>query len=210
MPGAAAPFLEIANQHQVGLLLTNQEYFCEDLHGRKMADRAYIARTMFARLLILFITIPVVELYLFMTIGSRIGIFHTFGIILITGVLGAGLTKLQGMRTLARYQQAMSEGRLPHEEVMDGLMILVAGAVLLTPGFLTDAVGFSLLIPAVRAVLKRWLGQYLKGKIQVMGDGVNVERGPNETPFPKVGRNRSQEDVIIEAEVVEESVKEDE
>ena len=165
---------------------------------------------MFARLLILFITIPVVELILFMKLGSRIGIGPTFGIILVTGILGAWLTKLQGMRTLARYQQAVGEGRLPHEEVIDGLMILVAGAVLLTPGFLTDAVGFLLLVPVVRAVVKKWLAQYLKGKIQIVGDGMdtNVGREQSVGQFPEAGSNRSPDDVIIEAEVIEETGKE--
>jgi len=166
---------------------------------------------MFARLLILFITIPVVELVLFMTIGRQIGIFPTFGIILVTGILGAWLTRLQGMRTLARYQQAINEGRLPHEEVMDGLMILVAGAVLLTPGFLTDTVGFLLLVPTVRGVVRKRLAQYLKGKVQVVGNGMNMNAGPGQSdgPLPKVGRYRSQDDVIIEAEVIEET-REDE
>ena len=77
---------------------------------------------MFARLLILIITVPVVELILFIKIGTRIGMLSTFVIILLTGILGAWLTKLQGMRTLARYQQAVNEGRLPHEEVIDGLL----------------------------------------------------------------------------------------
>lgn len=160
---------------------------------------------MFARLLFLFITVPVLELLLFMTLGKNIGIIPTFGIILATGILGAWLTKFQGMRTLTRYQQAVNEGRLPHDEIMDGLLILVAGAVLLTPGFLTDAVGFSLLVPGIRKVMKKWLGKYLKGKIQVVG-GVDMNMGgeSDEPVFPEVGGNRSQEDVIIEAEVVEE------
>jgi len=162
---------------------------------------------MFARLLILFIAVPLVELVLFMQIGTRIGIVPTFAIILLTGVLGAWLTKLQGLRTLARYQQALAEGRLPHQEVMDGLMILGAGAVLLTPGFLTDTVGFLLLVPAIRSVVRNWLAGYLKGKIQVVGGGIDRggEGGRNEGVFPEAGRHRSPDDVIIEAEVIEES-----
>jgi len=165
---------------------------------------------MFARLLILFITIPVVELILFMQIGSKIGIVPTFGIILVTGILGAWLTKLQGMRTLARYQQAINEGRLPHEEVMDGLMILVAGAVLLTPGFLTDALGFSLLVPAIRGGVRKRLAHYLKGKIQVAGNGmdINSDGERSDMRFPGTEGNRSQDDVIIEAEIIEETRKE--
>lgn len=166
----------------------------------------YWLEIMFARLLILFVTVPVVELILFWTIGRQIGLAATFGIILATGILGAWLTKLQGLRTLARYQQALAEGRLPHQEVMDGLMILVAGAVLLTPGFLTDIVGFMLLVPAVRSVVRNGLAQYLKGKIQVVGGGMDMggKRGRNGGVFPEAGRHRSPDDVIIEAEVVEE------
>jgi UPF0716 protein FxsA len=161
---------------------------------------------MFARLLILFVTVPVVELILFWTIGRQIGPVATFGIILATGILGAWLTKLQGLRTLARYQQALAEGRLPHQEVMDGLMILGAGALLLTPGFLTDTVGFLLLVPAIRSVVRNGLAQYLKGKIQVVGSGMDLgrERGRNGGVFPEAGRHRSPDDVVIEAEVVEE------
>ncbi len=161
---------------------------------------------MFARLLILFIAVPVVELFLFLQIGTRIGIVPTLAIILLTGILGAWLTKLQGLRTLARYQQALSEGRLPHQEVVDGLMILGAGAVLLTPGFLTDAVGFLLLVPTIRSAVRNWLTQSLKGKIQVVGGGMGGGRegGGNDGVFPGVGRHRSPDDVVIEAEVLEE------
>jgi len=146
-----------------------------------------------------------------MKIGSRIGIMPTFGIILVTGILGAWLTKLQGMRTLARYQQAVGEGRLPHEEVLDGLMILVAGAVLLTPGFLTDAVGFLLLVPVVRSVVRNRLVQSLKGRIQVVGDGMDMSaaREQGDGQFTEVGSNRSPDDVIIEAEVIEETRKDE-
>ena len=123
----------------------------------------------FARLLILFITVPAVELLLLIHIGSRIGPLPTIAIILITGFLGASLTRTQGLKTLTRYQQALAEGRLPHEEIMDGLMILVAGAVLLTPGFLTDIAGFLLLVPSIRTAVRKKLAGYLKTRIQVVG-----------------------------------------
>jgi hypothetical protein len=90
---------------------------------------------MFARIFLLFIIVPLIELFLFLVIGRYIGILPTFGIILLTGILGAALARTQGMRALAKYQQAIAEGRLPHEAVIDGLLILVAGALLLTPGF---------------------------------------------------------------------------
>ncbi|MDB4662971.1 FxsA family protein [Verrucomicrobiales bacterium] len=145
---------------------------------------------MFPKLLILFIVVPLIELYLFMTIGAEIGIFPTVAIIVVTGALGAWLTRLQGLKTLRNFQKATSEGRMPHEEIMDGLMILVAGAVLLTPGFLTDAIGFSLLLPPVRAVVRKFLGGYLKSRIHIVG----MPTADNPATAPR------REDVVIEVE----------
>ncbi|MEM7385817.1 MAG: FxsA family protein [Verrucomicrobiota bacterium] len=148
---------------------------------------------MFLRLLLLFIVVPVLELILFLTLGKQIGIPLTILIILITAVLGAWLTKKEGLRALNRFQKAMGEGRLPHEEVLDGMMILVAGAVLLTPGFLTDTVGFLLLTPPVRDLLKKHFGQHLKTRIHVMS-GMPMDGVPGSPP----PRQR-----VVEAEVVE-------
>jgi UPF0716 protein FxsA len=128
---------------------------------------------MFSKLLLLFITVPLVEFFLLMKIGMRIGIVPTIATIFITGIFGAWLTRVQGLRTLRRFQEATKEGRLPHEEVMDGMMILVAGAVLLTPGFLTDAVGFLLLAPSVRMAVRKQLSNYLMGRIQFVGPGAS-------------------------------------
>ncbi len=172
---------------------------------------------MFGRLLLLFIGIPLVELVLFLRIGSRIGLPATLGIIILTGILGAWLTRLQGMRTLGRFQKALAEGRLPHEEVLEGIMILIAGAVLLTPGFLTDAAGFLLLVPPVRAQLRRGLGRYLENRVQVVGTGMGTGAGagaeiPAEPPFPagqespppkRPGKGRIGDAVVIDATVIE-------
>ena len=87
---------------------------------------------MFGRLLLLFITVPFIELVLLLKIGAKIGFTPTLGIIVVTAILGASLTRSQGRHTLQRFQQAQREGRLPHAEVMDGLMIIIAGAVLPT------------------------------------------------------------------------------
>ena len=152
---------------------------------------------MFARLLLIFIGVPLIELYLFLLIGGKIGIIPTVATVIITGFLGAWLTKQQGIKTLARYQQTLSEGRLPHTEVIEGIMILAAGAVLLTPGFLTDFIGFSLLIPPVRAWVRERLTNYLKDRIQVAG-----------TAATAADRSSAVSGVIeIEAEVVEERPK---
>ncbi|MDB4538250.1 FxsA family protein, partial [Akkermansiaceae bacterium] len=146
--------------------------FLPDDCGGKATDPHYLpARTVFGKLLLLFILVPLAELYLFMTLGARLGFANTIAIIIITAIIGAALTKSQGRIAMAKFQQATSEGRMPHKEALDGLMILLAGAVLLTPGFLTDAVGFLLLVPPVRAVVRNFLAERLKGKIKVVTPG---------------------------------------
>jgi len=153
---------------------------------------------MFARLLLLFISIPLIELFIFLTLGNQIGLLPTIAIVVATAFLGAYLTKRQGFRALTRYQEAIHSGRLPHKEVMDGLMILVAGAVLLTPGFLTDAIGFALLVPGLRDKVRALLGSYLKGRVTMAGEAMQKSTEPK----------RKDPDVItVEAEVIENTVK---
>ena len=110
-----------------------------------------------ARPLLLFIAVPVVELVLLIEIGQRVGTLATVGLIIGTGIVGASLARQQGMSTLARLQKDLGEGRLPAEPIIDGGLILVAAAVLITPGVLTDLVGFLCLVPACRRLLKRYL-----------------------------------------------------
>jgi len=158
---------------------------------------------MFPKLLLLFIIVPALELYLLISIGKQIGVPTTLCIIVLTAILGASLTRAQGQRTLLRFQQAMAAGRMPHAEIMDGLMIILAGAVLLTPGFLTDAVGFALLVPPVRAVARKMLARMLKGRIQVVG-GPNFEstsgaKQPSSTPKNDTFHGEK----VIDAEVID-------
>ena len=135
---------------------------------------------MFGKLLLLFILVPLAELYLFMTLGAQLGFLNTVYIIIITAIIGAALTKSQGRIAMAKFQQATREGRMPHKEALDGLMILLAGAVLLTPGFLTDAVGFLLLVPPFRAIVRNFFAERLKGKIKVVTPGFPPQ--PEEEP----------------------------
>ena len=109
------------------------------------------------RLLLLFVAVPVIELVLLIEIGQRVGTLATIGLIIGTGTVGAFLARQQGLTTLARVRADLDEGRLPAAPLVDGVLILLAGALLLTPGVLTDAVGFLCLIPACRRLLKRWL-----------------------------------------------------
>ena len=107
------------------------------------------------KLLLLFIVVPTIELILLLKIGSLIGILPTVAVILITGVLGAGLARIQGLSVLGQLQAEMGTGRLPAGPMVDGAIILVAAALLMTPGFLTDVFGFLCLIPATRTMMKR-------------------------------------------------------
>lgn len=112
---------------------------------------------MFLRLLVLFLLVPLVELALLIEVGRRIGTGPTIAIIAATAVLGAWLAKRQGLAVVREIQRQLREGEIPAAGLVDGLLILIAGAVLLTPGFITDAAGFFLLLPAGRAAVKRWL-----------------------------------------------------
>ena len=110
---------------------------------------------MFLRLLLLFTVVPLVELFLLVKLGTVIGIGPTVLIVITTGVLGAWLARWQGLGVLRRLTEDLNEGRLPADALIDGLLILIAGAVLLTPGLITDALGFVLLVPQSRTLVRR-------------------------------------------------------
>ncbi len=112
---------------------------------------------MFLKLFLAFTAIPALELYVLIKLGSVIGILNTILVIIFTGFTGAYLARLQGIQTLFKIQQNLQQGKLPAEELIDGIIILIAGVVLLTPGFLTDLTGVLLLIPKIRYYVKRWL-----------------------------------------------------
>lgn len=142
---------------------------------------------MFARLLVLFVTIPLIELYLLLKVNELTGsAITTIGLILFTGALGAWLAKQQGLSTIGKIQRALSEGRMPAAELVDGGMILFAGALLLTPGIMTDAFGFSLLIPPCRVVYRKLLKQmFPQANIKFHSTGFSgapFERGVDDDP----------------------------
>lgn len=112
---------------------------------------------MFLKLFLAFTLIPALEIYILITVGSIIGAFNTLILIILTGVTGAYLAKLEGIRTVLKIQANLQQGVMPAEELIDALIILAAGLALLTPGFLTDITGLLLLIPQVRFYVKRWL-----------------------------------------------------
>lgn len=108
--------------------------------------------------LALFVALPLAEMALLIWAGSRIGLVATLAIVVVTGVLGASLVKRQGVSVWYSAQERLAEGSLPTQELAHGAMLLVAGAFLLTPGFITDIAGFALLVPVVREGLRRRIG----------------------------------------------------
>ena len=117
---------------------------------------------MLLKLFLAFTIIPIIEIYLLIEIGSMFGALMAVTLVILTGFLGAFLARMQGLQTLYRIQESLREGRMPSGELLDALLIVIAGLVLLTPGFLTDSAGFLLLIPATRNSIKYWLRRQIK------------------------------------------------
>lgn len=120
----------------------------------------------FTKLLILFVIVPVTELYILIEVGKRIGSLTTIGLIILTGIIGAYLVKSQGFMILKKIQNDLNEGIIPGDSLIQGAIILAGGIFLLTPGFVTDIIGFIFLIPVSRRVVKKYLLLWLKGKIK--------------------------------------------
>ena len=112
---------------------------------------------MFLKLFLAFTLVPFVEIYLLIKIGAQVGAFNTILIVILTGLLGASLARLEGIKTMTKVRESLNRGELPAEEMLDAMLIFAAGIVLLTPGFITDLTGLALLVPQVRFWFKRWL-----------------------------------------------------
>ena len=132
-------------------------------------------------LFLAFLLVPLIEIALFIQVGGVIGLWPTLGIVVLTAILGTWLVRSQGLQALGRLQRSFSELNDPTEPLAHGAMILLAGALLLTPGFFTDGVGFALLMPGVRAAVLR----YLRSRVTVaqfqMGPGPG-QGGPGRHP----------------------------
>jgi UPF0716 protein FxsA len=115
--------------------------------------------------------VPILELYVIIKIGGLIGVLPTLALLLVMSLLGATLLRHQGRGAWRRFNEAIAERRFPGREVADGLLITIGGALLLTPGFVTDAVGLLLLLPPTRAVARRLLRAYFGHRFVVVGVG---------------------------------------
>ena len=115
-------------------------------------------------LAVLFLVIPFAELAVIITVATQIGVLETIGLLILVSVVGAWLCKREGVGVVRRIRDSLDRGELPHREVVDGGLILLAGALLLTPGFLSDCLGILLLLPPTRAVARRlvlgWFSRY--------------------------------------------------
>lgn len=112
--------------------------------------------------LLLLIIVPALEIGLLILSGNTLGIWPTIILIILTGIIGAWLARKQGLETIRAAQEQMRSMQIPGEAILDGLCILVGGVVLLTPGFITDALGFFMLIPTTRSIIKIWLRKIIK------------------------------------------------
>ncbi len=123
-------------------------------------------------LLVAMIGVPIIEIAVFIEVGGRLGLWPTLAAIILTAMAGTALLRQQGMATLHRVRESLEANRFPMAEVFDGLCLLVAGALLLTPGFVTDGAGLLLFVPAVRVALRQALGRYLvaSGRLEVWTD----------------------------------------
>jgi len=117
-------------------------------------------------LIALFIGLPIVELALLFELHGSVGFMPTVLLVLLTGLAGATLVRRQGLATLLKIQQEMARGNVPAPQMMDGVMILVAGALLVTPGLITDGAGFALLVPFLREKIRDWLRKKIEAKVR--------------------------------------------
>lgn len=142
---------------------------------------------MFLRLLLLFIIVPALELSILIEIGKDIGFWPTIGIIILTGLIGSSLTRKQGIAVWSQFNARLQSGQLPGNELIDGLIVLCSGALLLTPGIITDFVGFLGLIPQSREYIRKRVQKYLsqnqiKGNIHFHSTSFGGAPSPSSTP----------------------------
>ncbi|EOW9128074.1 FxsA family protein [Vibrio cholerae] len=127
---------------------------------------------MFPILLFLFIAVPVIEIALFIQVGGVLGVWPTIALVLLTAIVGASLVRSQGLQTLLTVQQRLAQGQLPAQQILEGVILAVAGVLLLTPGFFTDILGMLVLLPAPRAYLaKQLMSRVVVGNIHASGAG---------------------------------------
>ena len=154
-------------------------------------------------LVALFILLPIAEIYVIIKVGEAIGVLPTIALLIVDGFLGAALARSQGRAAWLRFNRALAEGRVPAREVFDGAMVIVGGAFLLAPGFITDVIGLVLLIPPTRAVFRGIVGRMARRRtaftVRTVGWGRGTPRdgagpGPGGTHYDYEGTAREVDD----------------
>jgi UPF0716 protein FxsA len=173
------------------------------------------------KLFLLFTLVPLVELYLLLFMAARVGFWPTVGLVLVTGLLGAMLARREGLRVLGTWKQTLARGQMPAEGLLGAVLVLVGGVLLVTPGILTDLVGFLLLIPPTRRIIavrvRRRLERSIRaGTVRVSSSGFGGGWGrgpggpspasaPDEDAWARVeDKTSDSRDEVVDAEVVEE------
>lgn len=136
----------------------------------------------------LLLAVPMAEIAVFVLIGTKIGVAWTLALIVVTAIIGSILLRIQGFSLLTRIQREIEANRLPGAELGHGAMLLVAGILLLTPGFVTDTIGFLLFVPAVRSAIWRWFRSRLD--VEVIRHGPKTARDPFAAEFRRGGPDR--------------------
>ena len=131
---------------------------------------------MFPILLLLFIFVPIIEIGLFIQVGGFLGLWPTIALVLITAFVGASLVRSQGIQTLMSVQGRLQQGEMPAQQILEGVMLAVAGVLLLTPGFMTDALGMLVLLPAPRAMIAKKMME--KMVVTNMSGGFHADQRP--------------------------------
>ena len=155
-------------------------------------------------LFIVFIVVPIAEIWVLLQIGGAIGLLPTIALLIADSVLGAALMRSQGRAAWLRFNGAIAEGRVPGREIIDGVLVIFGGALLLTPGFLTDFLGLLLLLPPTRAVIrrvlvKRYADRLVASPATSAGTGAGgrvFTFGTHFGPGPRVARDRDDDDVV--------------
>ncbi|MGA8217790.1 MAG: FxsA family protein [Solirubrobacterales bacterium] len=140
-------------------------------------------------LVLIFIVVPIAELYVIIQVGGAIGIGPTILVLVLDSLIGAMLLRAQGRAAWVRFNRALSEGRMPHKEVFDGVLVIFGGALLLTPGFITDVLGLILLIPPTRAIVRRIASRTVRRRLATGGTATiwsfgRTQRPPRTRPSP--------------------------
>jgi UPF0716 protein FxsA len=144
-------------------------------------------------LVLLFILLPIAEIYVIVKVGEAIGILPTLALLVVDGFLGAALARSQGRAAWIRFNRALAEGRVPAREVFDGAMIIVGGAFLLAPGFITDAIGLLLILPPTRAAFRGLIARMARRRMTMAPRVIffgGSARGPAPPPYDVEGSAR--------------------